>query len=379
MPLDAKPYSAIERIYRAIFKTKPNFFTDSDLNRQFEINATVQRALNLAASANSNLLMTASGMSYLGGNLTFTILWPSISVVFQGMQFDVSEGSISGTTVTPLTGASHAAIRVYLIATKKTVTFSDDPVISGVTGSTLTSPQPGAEHIVYSLPRFAWSRHTELPILGLDEEIICPMATIIPMGPGVPVPKFYMLTLAAYTNKFVSLLGNYFNPSSALELNQYMLDYMLNYLKDPIGTWKGFHGDVTGKFDSTGLGLDAYIGWAFMNGNNGTQDFRGRSPIMFDERISDPFNAIWDPLYNTIGNVIGAKKHVLSTAEMPPHSHTVTLYKNPRGPNDNPDHTLTEVVTVNGTAIINTSSAGTGDPHNNLQPSFVTGMILRIS
>jgi microcystin-dependent protein len=79
----------------------------------------------------------------------------------------------------------------------------------------------------------------------------------------------------------------------------------------------------TGKFDSSGLGLWEYHGFALCNGANGTIDLRGRMPIGYDERLSDPNNGIWDSTYNTIGNASGEKEIKLTIAQMPRHNHQV--------------------------------------------------------
>lgn len=78
--------------------------------------------------------------------------------------------------------------------------------------------------------------------------------------------------------------------------------------------------DIT-RFDNTGLGKWEYAGFALCNGANGTIDLRGRVPLGYDPRTSDPSNGIWDTGYNALGNTGGEKKHVLSIAEMPRHNH----------------------------------------------------------
>lgn len=79
------------------------------------------------------------------------------------------------------------------------------------------------------------------------------------------------------------------------------------------------------RFDATGLGRWEMSGFAIMNGANGTADMRGRFPVAYDERVSDPLNDIWDPAYNTPGTNGGAKEVVLTVDEIPAHDHDVSF------------------------------------------------------
>jgi microcystin-dependent protein len=74
-------------------------------------------------------------------------------------------------------------------------------------------------------------------------------------------------------------------------------------------------------FDGTGLGKWEYSGFALANGSNGTVDLRGRVPVGYDARVSDPANGVWDSTYNTVGATGGSKRHTLAIGEMPAHNH----------------------------------------------------------
>lgn len=80
---------------------------------------------------------------------------------------------------------------------------------------------------------------------------------------------------------------------------------------------------LSDRFDNTGLGKWELKGYAIANGANGTIDMRGRFPIAYDNRLTDPGNGIWDSQYNTAGNNGGQKSVVLQTENLPAHTHTV--------------------------------------------------------
>jgi len=90
--------------------------------------------------------------------------------------------------------------------------------------------------------------------------------------------------------------------------------------------------------------------------------------------------------YGTVGGTYGSKKHTLTSAEMPTHSHSVT----------DPGHvhagvsltaggtvaggsgfTQTATNTASNTTGITIQNAGSGDPHENRQPSIVGAWIVK--
>lgn len=155
------------------------------------------------------------------------------------------------------------------------------------------------------------------------------------------------------------------------------------------------------NFDSTGKGLASagYDKVYIMNGQNGTPDWRGYSPIgatalvpggTLDSRVSS--------LSLAPGQKAGEVYHQLTTAEMPSHTHAVndnghthnltfinmihsnitgstlvpTLGNNPASP-----ITLTNVVNTALTGIT-IGSTGGGVPHNTLHPVVGVVWIVKI-
>ena len=80
-----------------------------------------------------------------------------------------------------------------------------------------------------------------------------------------------------------------------------------------------------------------------------------------------------DTAFDTIGETGGAKTHTLTTAEMPPHTHSETSWSASGGATGAGAGGLPDTPT-NPT----TGSAGGGGAHNNLQPYIVLNAIIRV-
>lgn len=385
MALNPKPFNRADLINKAIHKGKPNLFAAPDINRHLDIlKDSADMLWKLSGTVYNNPFTNLSVYNAgAGDRLDANFSWTGFTVIVRGMEFTIEpDAHIATYSATPF-----PALRIHLVATKTLVDFALDPVMSGVSGGTLPTPLPSSDHEVFSAPRLAITEYPNAPALGPGEEVICKIATIIPSKTATyQEAKLFALCNSFYTKMLTDIVGNKFGDDiSLVEMNEYVLNYFLNYLTEPIGVWKGFHGTISGNFDPTGLGINRFVGWAFMNGLNSTPDWRGRTPIMFDDRTVDPGNGIWDSAYNTFGNQVGEKAHALSIGEMPAHSHRViqgntegNFYVNDFGGSSS-QQSLKGDNASNSTIPIRTETIGGGTAHENRQPSVVTGFILRIS
>lgn len=145
-------------------------------------------------------------------------------------------------------------------------------------------------------------------------------------------------------------------------------------------------------FDSTGKGLEAfgYDKVYICNGNNSTQDLRGRAVVGANTNVVGPtLDAAVDPSlpanagYNIAQNTKkGTYTHILTATEIPSHTHGVndpghthTYEKlvdssHPGGSNQTDRRNPSTAATGSSTTGITINSAGGDQPHNNLQPSF---------
>lgn len=113
--------------------------------------------------------------------------------------------------------------------------------------------------------------------------------------------------------------------------------------------------------------LFAVLGTVYGLGNGSTTfnlpDMRGRAAIGAGTGAS--LSA------RTLGQQVGAETHTLTTAQMPSHNHTVG--------NTNISGNTTHIIPEGFTAFGSTtsSSTGSGQAHNNMQPSLVTNFIIK--
>ena len=97
----------------------------------------------------------------------------------------------------------------------------------------------------------------------------------------------------------------------------------------------------------------------------------GRAPVGFSDNTGDIAE------YKTMGNTFGENTHKLTIEEMPSHYHTSTDYTAEGTDYDNNSMYYGDPGAGNIEGTIKTGSTGGNQPHNNIQPSIVTGYWLR--
>lgn len=384
MALTPKPFNRSEKIDRPIHRGRPNLFNTEDVNKHFSIlKDSADMLWKLSGTVYNNPFTNTSFYDPTSADkLNIALSWTAFSVVSRSMSFDIPAGNFAAVTAE----SGFPGIRIHLVATKALQTFVTNPALCGVSGGSLPSAMAGSDVETFSNERLVYSVYPAAPALNPGEEIIAKIATIIPYkNSGYFDAKLYSLTNSAYSKLLTDIVGEKFGDDiSLVEMNQYVLDFFLSYLTDPVGVWKGYHGVITGNFDGTGLGLNKFAGWALMNGANGTPDFRDRTPMGYDPRTIDPGNTIWDAAYNVMGGVGGEKKHQLSAAELPRHSLELlnssgTPYYHD-GPNQgNSGYSLNGDNNNNSNSPIKTSFIGNDEAHENRHPFIVTGFIMRVA
>ena len=124
------------------------------------------------------------------------------------------------------------------------------------------------------------------------------------------------------------------------------------------------------NFDETGLGRLERLGWAICNGANNTFDRARRTAVGYD-----PTTFVSGNNFTQLRNVFGAENHTLTEAQLPAISRDlkVPLSSLPSG--------NTGITYAGNTPVlvtVDTISFGSGQTHNNMQPSIVTLFIQKI-
>lgn len=141
--------------------------------------------------------------------------------------------------------------------------------------------------------------------------------------------------------------------------------YEIKYIRAPDTQYINDNFDMTPNA-TQGIGKvgGMYEGWAICNGNNGTDNLDGQAFIGYGAN------------YATVGQFLGEKEHLLTIPELPSHAHgfqalgSVTSNKTYKfGSNGDFETNFESLVTA---------PTGGGLAHNNMQPSFVILMIMKI-
>lgn len=152
------------------------------------------------------------------------------------------------------------------------------------------------------------------------------------------------------------------------------MDYFGNF--QPYG-WLFCNGQTVSKSDYPQL--FNVIGYTYSQNSSGDTftlpDLRERTTVGIDSS-SDTFNVL--------GKKVGEKKHADTIEEMAEHDHDIHFYNNGgipvlNGTGDSPGARISlPGITTNSTSSgMYMDKKGSGQPHNNIQPSFVCRKIIR--
>lgn len=150
--------------------------------------------------------------------------------------------------------------------------------------------------------------------------------------------------------------------------------------------------------------LFSIIGTTYGGGDGSTTfnlpDMRGRIPVCLDNmggstanRLSNGASGGLAAVRHTLGGAGGEDAHTVTTAEMPSHLHSQTAqtpsigFSGTSATLSGSATALISTISPSGPTFVDTTadpspgdtgSAGSGNAHNNIQPSFMVNLIMRI-
>jgi microcystin-dependent protein len=150
--------------------------------------------------------------------------------------------------------------------------------------------------------------------------------------------------------------------------------------------------ETSGTYVGKGIVGGEREGWAICNGNNGTKNRTGRVSVGWGTTATDDNNTSIAQPNMTIGGspvTFGEKTHVLSIGEMPTHSHDSQFREDSSTSGDfavmvytagNDEGRWSPVQPGGNTATgsFRVRESGSGNAHNNAQPSIVTLFIQKL-
>lgn len=142
--------------------------------------------------------------------------------------------------------------------------------------------------------------------------------------------------------------------------------YEIKYIRAPNPAYITDNFDMTvGATQGIGKAGGLWEGWAIMNGNNGTDNVDGQTLIG------------WGANYATVGQFVGESEHTLTINEMPSHSHDTDISYDGGGASDQQSYVESGGSDERNIPTASTLTGG-GEAHNNMQPSMVVLIIMKM-
>lgn len=176
------------------------------------------------------------------------------------------------------------------------------------------------------------------------------------------------------TDNFPHEVGDVLSRSTIQDLANFLRSQSVSYPYEIKYIYPPNYAYIEDNFDMTpgsaqGIGKISGIwnGWAIFNGNNGTANLDGRTLIGFGAN------------YATTGQMLGEEEHVLTIPELPVVSPiNGTFFKKGSSFGGSTGLTVGDVGTTNFAPGELVKPFGGGLAHNNIQPSMVVLIIMKL-
>ncbi len=413
-----KPFNWSDKIKRALFLGRPNYFNNVDLNRYFDVlrnyESMMSRLVGFKASTSLKVKSYTRTQGINGATHKVTFDFQGGQIFAEGVRFSVGNtigGEFSTTQALSLSGKAPMPPVFYWVLTAKTVleTFNTNPVMSGIKSDEYPTLVPSSDHEVFK---------DEAVTVTIDPnsvaDFICILATYYPFLKSDGAIEYRTLQNVRNPAKDISFPGNEFFEAGVVKTNFSILeelayvrediekaivklasdiDESVKLKQDRVPNRGGmmYFGNPVGHFDEMGLGINDCKGWALCLGNtflreNGTNwvttDLRGQFLVGYDPN-TPAVPLIESGLvrnYGSVGNRGGKDEVTLLIAQMPKHNHVTGTYNRALRVSGAGTTTGTnaggKVQVDNSGGVLN--DAGDNAPHENRPYYFVTAFMERI-
>lgn len=306
----------------ADFFTQPNGFPlESDATFGFMQTDYQSAIVGLAKAFGANGVILSGLVESAGSVSEGWILYDGDLVRFEAGA--VSANFIINTVVTQKANENGTLVDRYTV---KTARFGSGP------GSVAFSTLRRIQTLEQLLSRFTAIAGLEAAVIlkGCEVTSVNTGASTLTINAGVALIDGKYLDVPAYAGQYPVYLkmdGEYdlaLPDDTHIKFDPYTSQYYADVMRrkvTPVGQFI-MQKTTSDRFDSSGLGRWEMKGFALTNNANGTRDLRGRFPVGYDGRATDPGNGVWHPDYFVPGTPGGAKEVTLNVAQLPSHNHT---------------------------------------------------------
>lgn len=233
-----KPFGFGEMLRRTLFLSRPSFFNERDLNKEFETIHRFMEEFNGKFAVSSGIKFAFNTFGELVNTSTnpqtvdrsFQITWTGKPILYKGVQFQITAGGTSYTHSYPLPDFNilpkevRPATYVVLKADLDLVTYATNTDLCGLTSDETPNSVPSVNVEQYKNVRI------EISETLAETDIICILGTIHPKYKTNGDDDGFGFILNAFNNEVISLDNGLNNQKSDYKSNGSLFEYIVERL-----------------------------------------------------------------------------------------------------------------------------------------------------